>query len=338
MTQAKTWLHIVNRMNGGVKAVIENLLYTGIEGYKQNVIELATTGSGFFGLYKKRKYAQSSISTLPSDSVVHIHCGLRSWLYCSSRKDIRQIVTIHGIVPPHGIRRLWEKLDLMLLSRARASLVAVSDTCRRKMNRINPLHRPVTVIPNGTLAPAFSLRLQDNSSETVNVIFVGALWENKGIHTFLSAAQLLNDAPIIFTVFGEGPESAAVEKACASNKNIRWVRGMYKASKIFIEKDILVFPSRFEGCPMVILEAMSYGVTCIASDIPSIREIIDDGRDGILIKSWNPEDYASAINMLAKSKERREKIAASAREKWVTSYTSQLMAQRYLELANTGLV
>lgn len=335
MTKTKTWLHIVNRMNGGIKTVIECLSHTGIEGYIQKVIELAPTcisGTSVFGLYKKVKYARSAISRLQPDSIVHIHCGFRSWLYCSSRKDIRHIVTIHGLIPVHGIRGLWEKSNLILLLHAQADLVAVSDTCRRTMNRINPLNRLVTVIPNGTLTPAFSRRLQNNSPETVNVIFVGALWENKGIHTFLSAAQLLNNSPIIFTVFGEGPEAAAVEKACASNKKIRWIRGVYNASDIFAQKDILILPSRFEGCPMVILEAMSYGVACVASDIPSVREIIDDGKDGILIETWNPEDYASAINILVKSKEKREKIIAKAKEKWVSSYTSKLMTQRYLEL------
>lgn len=58
---------------------------------------------------------------------------------------------------------------------------------------------------------------------------------------------------------------------------------------------LFVLPSLHEGLPKVLIEAMAAGMTCVASDIPGVTDLIDDGVTGYLIRGFAPEDIAAAI-------------------------------------------
>jgi glycosyltransferase involved in cell wall biosynthesis len=319
-------------MHGGVGRVVENLITTGIDGFEQKISSLDPGGfSPARAAVKKIITAKRAIDSLPPGSLAHLHCGFRSWLYGSSTKDIQYIATIHGILPPKGFAILSSKIELFLLSKRRVSIVAVSEHCKKSMEHIAALRPSIAVIPNGVLGASASLPARIDS--TVNVGFVGFFSFNKGIHTFLEVAQLLKHIPARFAVFGNGPESAMVAEA-AQRGLIRWIDDETRPAKIYPQIDILVFPSWFEGCPMVILEAMSYGVATVSSDIPSVREMIENGKDGVLIDSWEARDYAAAVESLITEIETRRAISKRAKEKWASYFNADLMAQRYMLLAS----
>ncbi len=77
--------------------------------------------------------------------------------------------------------------------------------------------------------------------------------------------------------------------------------------------DLFAVPSRFEGFGNVILEAMTAGVPVVAFNCPDgPREIITDGRDGILVERENPRAMAAAILRLMDSPEERNRLAQAA--------------------------
>jgi glycosyltransferase involved in cell wall biosynthesis len=322
-------------MHGGVGRVVENLIATGIDGFEQKISGLDQCGfSPAKAAIKKMITARRAIDSLPPGSVAHLHCGFRSWLYMSSAKDIQYIATIHGILPPKGIAALRSKIELLLLSKRRVSIVAVSEHCKKTMIRMAGLCRTIAVIPNGV--PRGSNSYSARRDSTVNVGFVGDFSFNKGIHTFLEVARLLKHLPARFTVFGNGPESALVAEA-ANQGVIRWIDNETDPAKLYHQIDILVFPSWFEGCPMVILEAMSHRVTTVSSNIPSVREIIENGRDGVLIDSREASEYAATVERLINESETRQAISNFAEQKWASHYCAGLMARRYALLASNNL-
>nr|WP_304608106.1 glycosyltransferase family 4 protein [Lentiprolixibacter aurantiacus] len=87
------------------------------------------------------------------------------------------------------------------------------------------------------------------------------------------------------------------------------IMSKYKASSIY------ALPSRSEGFGMVIIEAMSFGVPCIAFDCPGgPRDIIDNGKNGILVNNNNIEEFAEAITTLIRYENKRKILGEKARE------------------------
>ena len=68
-----------------------------------------------------------------------------------------------------------------------------------------------------------------------------------------------------------------------------------------------------EGLPMVLLEAMSYGIPCIAYEIPSgVSDIIDDNKNGYIIKNRNQEEYVNKLNKLINDNNLRKNMSNNA--------------------------
>jgi glycosyltransferase involved in cell wall biosynthesis len=77
--------------------------------------------------------------------------------------------------------------------------------------------------------------------------------------------------------------------------------------------DIFVLPSRTEGLPFSLLEAMSSGLACVATDVGAVGEVISDGVDGLIVPPESPMALAEAIRRLLCDAELRSAIGKHAR-------------------------
>jgi glycosyltransferase involved in cell wall biosynthesis len=102
------------------------------------------------------------------------------------------------------------------------------------------------------------------------------------------------------------------------------------------EIDIFVLPSgikgRAEGCPVALLEAMSSGKACVATDIPGSRDILKGCYGGWIVPPENPDALAEALTELGASRELREKIGREAREKIFREYRIEREVEQYVSL------
>ena len=91
------------------------------------------------------------------------------------------------------------------------------------------------------------------------------------------------------------------------------------------EIDIVILPTwnrwRREGCPVALLEAMACAKTCIATDVPGSRDIIEDGISGLLVPPEDSEALARSILRLAMDPDLRTRLSAAARQRVVQHYT-----------------
>lgn len=120
---------------------------------------------------------------------------------------------------------------------------------------------------------------------------------------------------------------------------VRWVRDQTAPRAIYPGIDVLSFPSQLcgpdvTGCPMVLLEAKSYGVPAVAGSIPGAAELIENDGDGILVEGFDPHDHAAAIDRLITADQMRRELSVRAKKRWAAGYTARLMADRYLRLAS----
>ena len=100
--------------------------------------------------------------------------------------------------------------------------------------------------------------------------------------------------------------------------------------------DLFVFPSRYEGIGGAMLEAMIMGVPVVASDIPGLREVLDDGRCGVLVTPGDPGAFADAIDRTISDPQEAANRAAEARRRALHTYSYQACVQgmeaMYLDL------
>jgi glycosyltransferase involved in cell wall biosynthesis len=100
----------------------------------------------------------------------------------------------------------------------------------------------------------------------------------------------------------------------------------YQAASLF------VFPSRLEGMPNVVLEAMASGLPIIASSIAGISEVLQTEKEALLIPAMDVDALANAIKHLIENPERAKAMGQAARNKAVTFYSFEQVAPRLISL------
>lgn len=144
----------------------------------------------------------------------------------------------------------------------------------------------------------------DDDSGT-KLLFVGRLSKEKGVELLIQA--LANTPDVKLSIVGDGIERDKLKKLTEElnleNRveflgNVKWGTDLFSVVK---NSDCLVLPSYSEGLPLVLVEAMSFGVPVIATDVGGIPEIVDDGVNGFLCKSGDVESLMETIVKFEKS-------------------------------------
>ncbi|HUR63212.1 MAG TPA: glycosyltransferase family 4 protein [Candidatus Thermoplasmatota archaeon] len=234
-------------------------------------------------------------------------------LRCARRWKVPLVVGYHGDwVGGFGspLRRLgvWyqtRRLAPRILSAA-AAVVALSAESAAASPLLAPHAGKLHVIPNGIDAEALR-PVQGRAAlrQTLGIpagapvaLFLGALNPIKGVDVLLDAwaevGRSLPDAHLV--VLGDGPYRAAYERQAKESRSPGpgrvHFRGFVHVGKgdFYAAADALVLPSRSETFPMVILEAGAAGLPVVASDLPPLRAMVQDGANGLLVP---PEDSAA---------------------------------------------
>lgn len=226
------------------------------------------------------------------------------------------------------------------------ALVYVSQSSYNTRLRYHPCRKKIMrVIANGSdfnIENAASKRnkFRCELNLTPSDILIGLitiLKYQKGVDIFLRAfadASAVNPH-ISALIAGTGPDELQL-KNLADNLNIagkvRFLGPVRDVSSVLPAFDIAVLPSRFEGMPLTLLEYMSSGKPIIASDIPSSREILDNGSCGTLFTSENIGSLRDALLELAQNRSLAESLSQKAREHFNAHYTIGTMIDKYQQL------
>jgi|Deesub1362A_J573_1020465.scaffolds.fasta_scaffold00550_16 glycosyltransferase involved in cell wall biosynthesis len=172
------------------------------------------------------------------------------------------------------------------------------------------------------------------------VVYTGHLFRWKGVYNFVESAQYLTDEEIVI-VGGTPPDVSSLKKFIFEKKlhNVR-VLG-YVPPKVvplyLAAADVLVLPnsgqsyiSRFYTSPLKLFEYMASGRPIVATDLPSIREVLQDGRNAVLVEPDNPRALARGIKKVLGNAEFATKIAEQGLED-VQEYSWERRAEKVLQ-------
>ncbi|MDO5114982.1 MAG: glycosyltransferase family 4 protein [Synergistaceae bacterium] len=170
-------------------------------------------------------------------------------------------------------------------------LVCVSNAVKEHLAGYLPENN--CVILDG--APETDERWKPENNGTMKFIFVGRLTKIKGVHTVISALSQIKYDNWRFDILGDGPQIKELEKLSYElgvNDKVVF-HGYIKEPNGWIAKsDCLLFPSITEGMPLTLSQAIQIGIPVLASDIPSVREVLPDGE---LIAPEDVRAWAEAI-------------------------------------------
>lgn len=266
-----------------------------------------------------------------SDIVVH-HEGVGTYSYFlylhKHYKSAKYIKYLHMsyeekyMFTGSKLQNILHKFLLGKTIKAADTLIAVSEFVKKSYSIKYPIVDSKTiVIYNGTKLPDTTIEKFnefDNSKDDlpIKLLYVGRLTEVKGIIYLLEAVKRLidNNIKIELTLVGNGNKRDDYETYVKDNGLQEYVHfeGVQNdVSSYYKSHDLFVYPSIWnEAFGISIIEAMSYGMVCIASRVGGISEIIEDGKDGFLVKPGNVKDIEEAVikySSLADKKQLQEK-------------------------------
>jgi glycosyltransferase involved in cell wall biosynthesis len=168
-----------------------------------------------------------------------------------------------------------------------------------------------------------------------DAVFVGRLMPNKGLFTLLDAvAQVKISRPDVrVALLGRGPLEADVRGwilALGLQRNVMLQTehlGAGEVARFYNSARMLICASTAEGGPRVTVEAMACGVPVISTPVGMMRELIDDGTNGLLFQ-WNSSQLADRMRLLLSDDALRQRIADKGRES-VQGFQADAVIERY---------
>ncbi|HMF96532.1 MAG TPA: glycosyltransferase [Vicinamibacterales bacterium] len=206
--------------------------------------------------------------------------------------------------------------------------------------------RKVTVIANGL--DATSVPVRTARPRLRKIVMVANLRAEKGHDVLLDAAvDVLRHVPDArFDLVGTGPDRDSLQARAHARGVAHAVTFAGHCDDVparLADADLFVLPSRSEAYPNAVLEAMAAGLPIVASSVGGIPELIDDGRNGVLVPAGDSGALAAALCRVISDPFRAERLGAAARLDAARRYSFDRMVaafeQLYLtELARRGFV
>lgn len=195
-------------------------------------------------------------------------------------------------------------------------------------------------LPNGVKGPKyFKTKLY---SDQLNTVFCGRLVNDKGIMIIIEAIRQINvfkPNSIKLNIFGEGPLQDTIQEFIKSNylEEVVCLNGFVdNRDLIYSHSNLMLFASKFEGMPLSILEAFSYGIPVLAFKAPGVSEVVINGENGIIIddNQFNPEKMKDELWLLLNNQTLLNRLSNKSRESFINKYAFDSMFKSFVKELN----
>lgn len=342
---------------GGAETMCENLCYGLKElGHKVIVISLFSIHSpiterlekhgipiiylnkkeGFdFSLYKKLLHV--FLKYHPDVVHMHLKCVLFVMPIAIVTGVKRRVYTVHNIASKDG-GRIGRYVNAFFAKYFKMIPVALTKEIRKSICSIYHIEsKKVPIVMNGIDLSKCRIKTDYSFSNVVRIINIGRLEEAKNqallIDAFYHVTQKNAQQPLKLTIIGSGSQKnqlVNLAKQLGIEQAIEFLENRESCFDDLFNSDVFVLPSKWEGMPMTIIEAMGTGLPIIASNVGGIPDMVSNNIDAILIDP-NRDELVNAISKLLGSISLRERIGLQAYSN-SHLYSYQHMAKEYLKV------
>lgn len=198
----------------------------------------------------------------------------------------------------------------------------------------------VLIIHNGVPDPLQEAGIAERTAarEGQRLLALGELGPRKGTPEVLAALDAPKVRDLVWTAVlaGNGPVEQYREEVRRLNLAERvelpgWIESA-QAWRLLAESGIFLLPSRMEGLPVAILEAMAIGATVITTPVGAITDAIEDGVTGLLVPPGDAPALAAAIARLLRDPDLRARLAEAARQRFEERFTIERTAEKVADV------
>jgi glycosyltransferase involved in cell wall biosynthesis len=237
-------------------------------------------------------------------------------------------------------------LQLRYLLKKMECLIAVSKAGAKEFNDIGFPESHIEHIPNGVVLP-HDWRM--DYTQVKRVISTARLSKEKGIDILLKswANVVRQEKGVNLIILGYGPLERELKMLCQSlgmTGSVTFMGTIQDVIHYLESADLFVLPSRAEGLSNSLLEAMSYGIPCIATEVGGNIELLEPGdqkaqpgkyvigRNGLLINPDDIEGLGKAILYLIRNRDVRERLGRMSQTFCQKHFSIDLVADKYIDL------
>jgi len=253
--------------------------------------------------------------------LVHAHLPVAGTLVRLLAGDLPIVYTEHNVWEAYRVPSRW--MNRLTFAR-NSEVITVSADVLASVRRGWPSDvPPITTVTNGIASyePRPQVRSEVRSREGVVgdalvLLNVANLFPRKGHDVLLAALALRTvKTPFVMWIAGEGPSRHALEAIVAAHgltSQVRFLGQRHDVRDLMAASDVFVMPSRFEGLPVAMLEAMDSGLPVVATRVGGIPEVLQKGA-GLLVPPEAPAQLAEALATLAADPAQRATLARAGR-------------------------
>ena len=224
------------------------------------------------------------------------------------------------------------------------ALTVVSNALRDEVLKLGAKDDKVHVIPMGVdlqnlfVPPA-------TRTNNGSLLFVGRLVEKKGLRYLIDALPMIlkRHPQASLQIAGDGPEKTALARQVAElriNERVEFLGPMKKESlpQLYWRSDVVIFPSVIaeggdrEGFGLVLVEALGCECATVATDLPAMRDIIIDGRTGLVVPQKNVQKLAEKIIRLLDDPVLSRSLGKEGRRFVLERYDWNFIGLKYMDL------
>jgi len=253
----------------------------------------------------------------------------------ASKSKCKVIINVHDIMSNlvnYTKLKNYQKrllfLFIRLLYRHADAIIAVCEGVKRDLveyfgvpiDKVTVIHNPIDIEQIHRLAAEPVMDILDDNKNYYLIVAVGRLAKVKGFDILIQAvARLIKELDVRLIIIGDGEERSnllRLTKELRVDGVVCFLGWQSNPWKYMARADVFVLSSLVEGFPNVIGEAMALGLPVLATNCsPGVRELLEDGKSGLLVPAGDPEALAEGIARVLSDEGLRQELAQRGRQR-----------------------
>lgn len=234
----------------------------------------------------------------------------------------------------------WRLAQSRWLARRTARIVGCSEGVRQVLLAQGMPPERTLAIPNGIrLEPFASAAEEPFAARVPGIVMVARFSAQKDHATLLRAVALLAarglHPPVLFAGGGKARYRARLERLAQTlgiAPQVRFLGVVRNVPELLMGHRIACLSTHYEGMPLALIEGMAAGCAAVASAVPGVREVLQDGVDGRLVPPGDPEALARVLETLLREPAEAARLAAAGRARALAEFSRERMCRDYAAL------